>query len=344
MLDKKIVAGLIERAKKGDHSVLRSKELKSLADQIKTIAGDKKPAFGKELNILKKELQEKLDRVEEKDSQKAEIDITAPWDVNTAPESRPKPFRADEGSTHPLMADQQQLIDIFARMGFSSVESRQLDDDWHMFTSLNFPEGHPARDDWDTFTTEEVDKDGKPLVAPAHTSTMQNRVLAANKHLLKEGKPIAYVIPGRVFRNEDVDATHEHTLDQLEGLYVSKGVHAGMLIATLKTFLQEYYGKKLDVRTQPFYFPFTEPSFELSMSCPFCDGKGCHVCKQSGWIEILGCGMIHPNVLSMAGIDPEVYTGFAWGVGTMRLTMMKHGIEDIRHFNSANLKFLRQFR
>lgn len=334
----------MSRAKKGDSSVLKSKELKSLADQIKIIPDNKKPAYGKELNLLKKELQKELAGAEEEKSRETSIDITAPWNLNTPPESRPKPFRADEGSIHPLMADQQKLIDIFARMGFSSVESRQLDDDWHMFTSLNFPEGHPARDDWDTFTTEEVDKDGNPLIAPAHTSTMQNRILAANKSLLKEGKPIAYVIPGRVFRNEDVDTTHEHTLDQLEGLYVDKGVHSGMLIATLKTFLQEYYGKKLDIKTQPFYFPFTEPSLELSMSCPFCDGRGCNVCKQSGWIEILGCGMIHPNVLSMAGIDPETYTGFAWGVGTMRLTMMKHGIEDIRHFNSANLKFLRQFK
>ncbi len=344
MIDDKIRAELIERAKKGDQSVLRSREFKSLADQIKTIPADKRPEYGKELNKLRGELESLLDSSGGKTSKKKPVDITAPWDINTKPEDRPGPFRADQGSIHPLMADQQELIDIFARMGFSSIESRQLDDDWNMFTSLNFPEGHPARDDWDTFTTEETDKHGKPLIAPAHTSTMQNRVLSANKNLLKEGKPIAYVIPGRVFRNEDVDATHEHTLDQLEGLYVDKGVHAGMLIATLKTFLQEYYGKKLEVRTQPFYFPFTEPSFELSMSCPFCDGKGCQVCKQSGWIEILGCGMIHPNVLSMAGIDPEVYTGFAWGVGTMRLTMMKYGIEDIRHFNSGNLKFLRQFK
>lgn len=344
MIDDKIRAELTERAKKGDQGVLRSTELKSLFDQLKTLPKDKRASYGKELNEFKQSLEIVIAAKADSKPEKNPIDITAPWDINTSEKDRPGPFRADEGSVHPLMADQQQLIDIFARMGFSSVESRQLDDDWNMFTSLNFPEGHPARDDWDTFTTEETDKEGKPLIAPAHTSTMQNRVLSANKGLLKEGKPIAYVIPGRVFRNEDVDATHEHTLDQLEGLYVDKGVHAGMLIATLKTFLQEYYGKKLEVRTQPFYFPFTEPSFELSMSCPFCDQKGCHVCKQSGWIEILGCGMIHPNVLSMAGIDPEVYTGFAWGVGTMRLTMMKHGIEDIRHFNSANLKFLRQFR
>lgn len=345
MLDKKIVDSLVVKAKKGDTSVLRSKELKSLADGIKTIPKDKKPSYGKELNQLKTNLEALLQNDKQKTINEKPIDISAPWDINTPVKDRPQPFRADEGSQHPLTADQQELIELFSRMGFSSVESRQLDDDWNMFTSLNFPKGHPARDDWDTFTTEEVDKHGNPLVAPAHTSTMQHRVLKENKHLLEDGRPLAYVIPGRVFRNEDLDATHEHTLDQLEGLYVDKGVHSGMLIAMLKTFLQEYYGKELEVKTQPFYFPFTEPSFELSMSCPFCDkSKGCNVCKYSGWIEILGCGMIHPNVLSMAGIDPEVYTGFAWGVGTMRLTMMKYGIEDIRHFNSANLKFLRQFK
>ena len=235
-------------------------------------------------------------------------------------------------------------MDIFYRMGFTAVESRELDDDYHMFTSLNFPEGHPARDDYDTFMTEQTDKNGQRLIAPAHTSTMQNRVLQQYKAGLEQGEPIAVVVPDRVFRNEDLDARHEHTFYQLEGVYVDKGVHAGMLIATLKTFLQEYYGKELEVKTQPFYFPFTEPSFEFALSCPFCDKKGCHICSQSGWIELLGCGMIHPNVLREAGIDPEVYTGFAWGCGIERLVMMKYGIEDVRHFESAKLEFLRQFK
>jgi phenylalanyl-tRNA synthetase alpha chain len=172
---------------------------------------------------------------------------------------------------------------------------------------------------------------------------MQNRVLKDRKDKLEQGEPIAVVIPGRVFRNEDLDARHEHTFYQLEGVYVGKGVHAGMLIATLKTFLQTYYGKELEVKTQPFYFPFTEPSFEFAISCPFCDKKGCNVCSRSGWIELLGCGMIHPNVLRHAGIDQETYTGFAWGCGIERLVMMKYGIEDVRHFESGKLDFLRQF-
>ena len=153
------------------------------------------------------------------------------------------------------------------------------------------------------------------------------------------------MVPDRVFRNEDLDARHEHTFYQVEGIYVAKGVHAGMLIATLQGFLEEYYGKKLNVRVNPFYFPFTEPSFEFALSCPFCEGKdpNCKVCSGEGWIELLGCGMIHPNVLRAADIDPNEYTGFAFGCGIDRLVMMKYGIEDVRHFESAKLDFLRQF-
>jgi phenylalanyl-tRNA synthetase alpha chain len=212
-----------------------------------------------------------------------------------------------------------------------------------MFGSLNFPEGHPARDEYDTFVTVQKDKNDRAFIAPAHTSIMQNRVLKNLKPNLKAGRAIAAVIPGRVFRNEDLDARHEHTFYQLEGIYVDKGINAGHLIATLKAFLQEYYGKQLEVKTQPFYFPFTEPSFEFALSCPFCDKKGCSICSQSGWIELLGCGLIHPNVLREAGIDPNIYTGFAWGGGIDRLVMMKHGIEDVRLFHSGRLDFLRQF-
>ena len=212
-----------------------------------------------------------------------------------------------------------------------------------MFETLNFPAGHPARDDYDTFMTVEKDADGHPWIAPAHTSTMQNRVLKKYRQNLENGEAIAAVVPDRVFRNEDLDARHEHTFYQLEGVYVSKDVHAGMLVATLQKFLEEYYGRKLEVRVNPYYFPFTEPSFEFSLSCPFCNREGCKVCSHEGWIELLGCGMIHPNVLKAADIDPTVYTGFAWGVGVDRLVMMKNGIEDVRHFHSAKLDFLRQF-
>lgn len=321
--------------------ILKAVELRALYGEIPTLPAEQRGAFGKELNDLRAELQALVDAHQGQAETLPPIDITAPMDVN-APE--PELLPSETGSEHPLMTELAMVLDIFYRMGFSAVESREIDDDYHMFSALNFPEGHPARDDYDTFMTEQTDAQGGQFIAPAHTSTMQNRVLKAGKQALEErGEPIAVVIPGRVFRNEDLDARHEHTFYQLEGVYVDKGVHAGMLIATLKTFLQEYYQKELEVKTQPFYFPFTEPSFEFALSCPFCDKKGCHICSQTGWIELLGCGMIHPNVLREAGIDPEVYTGFAWGGGIERLVMMKYGIEDIRHFESAKLDFLRQF-
>jgi phenylalanyl-tRNA synthetase alpha chain len=340
MIDRKLADELKRRATEGDRSVLRSAELRSLFDQVKTIKPEERSAYGKEVNALRQELQKLLDEKNDEAQALPPIDITAPFDVNA-----PKPdlLPSEQGSRHPLTAELEKVLDIFYRMCFTAVESREIDDDFHMFGSLNFPEGHPARDDYDTFVTEQTDKAGKSFIAPAHTSTMQHRLLSANKADLEQGVPIAAVIPGRVFRNEDLDPRHEHTFYQLEGIYVDKGIHAGHLIATLKTFLQEYFGKDLEVKTQPFYFPFTEPSFEFAISCPLCDKKGCQICSQTGWIELLGCGLIHPNVLHEAGIDTNAYTGFAWGMGIERLVMMKYGIEDIRHFESGKLDFLRQF-
>lgn len=323
--------------------ILKATELRALYAEIPTLPNEQRGEFGKEINTLKKELEQLIADHQEQAEALPAIDVTAPFDKNVPADQRPALFASDRGSQHPLMTELRTVLDIFYRMGFTAVESREIDDDYHMFTSLNFPEGHPARDDYDTFMTVQTDKNGKPLIAPAHTSTMQHRVLKAHKADLEAGRPIAAVIPGRVFRNEDLDARHEHTFYQLEGIYVDKGVHAGHLIATLKTFLQEYYQKELEVKTQPFYFPFTEPSFEFALSCPFCEKKGCNVCSHSGWIELLGCGMINPNVLKMAGIDPAVYTGFAWGGGIERLVMMKHNIEDIRHFEAGKLDFLKQF-
>lgn len=334
-------ARLDEMDNKND--ILKAVELKSLYAEIPTLPAEQRAVFGKEINQLKQELEQLLAAQQEQAEALPPIDVTAPFDVNTPADKRPALLGAAAGSKHPLMIEIDNVLDIFYRMGFTAVESRQLDDDYHMFETLNFPEGHPARDDYDTFMTKELDQNGKQFIAPAHTSTMQNRVLKALKGNLDQGKPIAAVIPGRVFRNEDLDARHEHTFYQLEGIYVDKGVHAGHLISTLKTFLQEYYQKEIEVKTQPFYFPFTEPSFEFALSCPFCDKQGCSVCSQAGWIELLGCGMIHPNVLKMAGIDPEVYTGFAWGSGIERLVMMKYDIEDVRYFESGKLEFLKQF-
>jgi phenylalanyl-tRNA synthetase alpha chain len=324
--------------------ILKAVELRALFDELKILPAEDRASFGKELNALKNELAE-LASQQTTDSrqQTTAIDITAPFDINVPSEKRPQLLSSELGSKHPLTTELETVLDIFYRMGFTAVESREIDDDWHMFTSLNFPEGHPARDDYDTFMTVETDKNGKQFIAPAHTSTMQNRVLQKYKMNLERGKPIAVVLPGRVFRNEDLDARHEHTFYQFEGVYVDRGIHTGNLLATFKTFLSEYYQQDIEIKSQPFYFPFTEPSFELALSCPFCQKKGCRLCSQTGWIELLGMGMIHPNVLKMAGIDPTEFTGFAWGCGLERLVMMKYGIEDIRHFESANLSFLRQF-
>lgn len=324
-------------------SILRAAELKALYGEVAVLPVERRAEFGREVNALKQEL-ESLVTEQKADADKLPpIDVTAPFDINTPPDKRPQVLRAEHGSRHPLMTELDHMLDIFYRMGFTAAESSEIDDDYHMFGSLNFPEGHPARDDFDTFTLEEKDKDGRPLIAPAHTSVMQNRILREGKERLSNGKPIATVVAGRVFRNEDLDARHEHTFYQLEGIYVGRKIHAGHLVATLKTFMQEYYQKELEVKTQPFYFPFTEPSFEFAQSCPFCDKQGCHICGQTGWIELLGCGMIHPNVLKDAGIDPAEYTGFAWGIGFMRMVMIKYNIEDIRHFQSGKLDFLKQF-
>lgn len=320
-------------------SILRAPELTALYSRIKELpAGKTRADFGKEVNLLKNEIESLVNESEEPlTSNLKPIDITAPFDINTTLQNRPDLLPAKHGSKHPLMAELELVVEIFARMGFTAVESRELDDDYHMFTSLNFPPEHPARDDYDTFVTDEG------LIAPAHTSTMQNRVLKQYKPDLEAGKGIRVIIPGRVFRNEDLDARHEHTFYQLEGVYVDQGIHAGHLVATIKAWLSNYFGKEVIIKIQPFYFPFTEPSFEFAASCVFCDQKGCNVCSYSGWIELLGCGMVHPNVLKEAGIDPQKYTGFAWGGGIERLVMIKYDIEDIRHFESANLKFLRQF-
>jgi phenylalanyl-tRNA synthetase alpha chain len=229
------------------------------------------------------------------------------------------------------MDELEKFIEIFQSMGFDIVESRQVDDDYHMFESLNFPKGHPARDMYDTFWTE----DG--FVLPAHTSTMQNRILKSKK------PPIRTAIPGRCFRSESTDSGHEHTFFQIEGIYVDKGVSVANMIATIKEFLETYLETELEVKIQPAYFPFTEPDAEFAISCPFCNKEGCSTCGYTGWIELMGCGMIHPNVLKSADIDPKEYSGFAWGFGLDRLVMIKNHIPEIRDLRAGNIKFLRKY-
>lgn len=337
---------LLERVARSTNpqEVLKDPAFRDMYATIRTLPAEERGEFGQKVNTIKRAVEEAIvaRQAELEAVDLAPIDVTAPFDVNT---TTPDLLPASEGTIHPLTQEIAKITDIFNRMGFIAEGSREIDDQYHMFETLNFPKGHPARDDYDTFMTVETDADGEPLIAPAHTSTMQNRMLVKYRDQLAAGKSIAVVVPDRVFRNEDLDARHEHTFYQVEGIYVAKGVTVGSLVATLQKFIEEYYGKTLRVRINPFYFPFTEPSFEFALSCPFCDGKDpeCKVCSGEGWIELLGCGMIHPNVLRAADIDPNEYTGFAFGCGIDRLVMMKYQIEDIRHLESGKLNFLRQF-
>ena len=309
-------------------------ELKAINSEyakIKEIPAEKRAEFGKQINEKKQAILAQIAEAEAAalETEVESLDITAPCGLNG---NMPELLHATDGSQHPLMTELDRVIAIYQSMGFDIVESRQLDDEYHMFDSLNFTKGHPARDGYDTFRTEEG------FIPPAHTSTMQHRVLKAYKHKLDEGEVIAVAVPGRVYRNEDVDATHEHTFYQCEGVYVSKTCTLGNMLGILREFFEKYYGQKLNIKTQPGYFPFTEPSLEFLIEKPKALGG-----KGGDWLEMLGCGMIHPNVLKMAGIDPTKYQGFAWGGGIDRLAMLRHGLGDGRHFESAKRDFLKEF-
>ncbi len=302
------------------------KQINAEYAKIKTLPPEKRGEFGRELNLKKQKILAEITQAEEsaESEQVAPIDISAPCAPN-----RPLPT-LPRGSKHPLMAELEHVIDIYSDMGFNVMESSQLDDEFHMFDSLNFPKDHPARDGYDTFRTSEN------FIPPAHTSTMQHRALKRYQKDLENNGQIAVVIPGRVFRNEDADATHEHTFYQCEGVFVSKDATMGQLFGILKRFFELYYGQKLDLKTQPGYFPFTEPSAEFLIEKPASLGG-------KGYLEMGGCGMIHPNVLKIAGIDPEIYHGFAWGGGIDRLAMLKYGLSDVRYFESGKLDFLEEF-
>ncbi len=296
--------------------------------KIREIPPEQRGEFGRTMNAKKQAILAKITELEEAlESENIEpLDISAP----TAP-NQPIP-ELHLGTKHPLMVELDRVLSIYSDMGFNVVESQQLDDEFHMFDSLNFSKGHPARDGYDTFRTSEG------FIPPAHTSTMQHRALKKYKKDLAKNGQIAVVIPGRVFRNEDADATHEHTFYQCEGVFVSKDATMGQMFGVLKRFFELYYGQELNIKTQPGYFPFTEPSAELLIEKP-----ASLVGKGGDWLEMLGCGMIHPNVLKMADIDPETYHGFAWGGGIDRLVMLKYHLSDVRNFESGKLDFLEEF-
>lgn len=303
----------------------RKSELTKALRSIKDIPQKDRATFGKRANEIKHIVEDKVKLLKGKISSAQEIEKAEELDV-TAPGQRTR-----IGHIHPITQMRWKAEEIFQDMGFEIIEPYEIDDDYHNFESVNMPPGHPARDMWDTFWTE----DG--YIPITHTSSMQVR-------LMKERKPpIRAVVPGKVFRNERTDPRHEHTLYQVEGVYVDKGISLSDMIGTLKTFFDAFYKKDVQVQVVPDYFPFVEPGNGINLSCMICDMKGCRVCKYTGWLEVLGCGMIHPNVLGEAKIDPNVYSGFAWGFGLERLVMLKYGIEDIRHFHRGDLRFIRQF-
>jgi phenylalanyl-tRNA synthetase alpha chain len=240
--------------------------------------------------------------------------------------------RAERGSLHPLTHVTRDLEDLFTSMGYVVLDGPEVELDWYNFEALNIPRDHPARDTQDTFR---CDPQGN-VVLRTHTSPGQVRAMERMK------PPFRAIVPGKVFRQETTDASHEHTFHQMEGLVVGKDLSVGHLIGTMKTLLRNVFGKELEVRLRPGYFPFVEPGFELDTRCPFCT-QGCSVCKRSTWVELLPCGMVHPNVLTAGGIDPEVWSGFAFGLGLSRLVMLRYGIDDVRQLLSGDLRFLEQF-
>lgn len=295
---------------------------------IPTLPPDQRKAAGARANDLKRALEEAFA------TRKQELELVALAAERTGGDfdATLPPAPLERGGLHPVTRVVRDLEDLFTSMGYTILDGPEVELDWYNFEALNIPKDHPARDAQDTFY---CDAEGK-VVLRTHTSPVQIRAMERMK------PPFRAVVPGKVFRNEATDATHEHTFHQMEGLVVGKDVSVGHLIGAMKTLLRGVFGKDIEIRLRPGYFPFVEPGFELDAKCPFCK-EGCRVCKQSTWIELLPCGMVHPNVLKAGGIDPEQWTGFAFGLGLSRLVMLRYGIDDVRHLLSGDLRFLEQF-
>lgn len=305
-----------------------------LLKQMGKLPNEEKKSFGQAVNNLKSYASEKIaDKVAQ--LQKLELER----EINSMPEfDVAMPPKLDRGSYHPITLVQRKCEKVFRSMGFTVEDYSEVVTDYECFESLNIPKFHPARDMQDTYYLE----NGQLL--KSQTSAAQNAIYKKySDQLINEGKPIRAIFPGRCFRNESTDACHENTFFQMEGVMVDKNISISNLIFFMKTMLSEVFERDIKVRLRPGFFPFVEPGFELDISCLICGGEGCPSCKHSGWLELCPCGMIHPNVLSEGGIDPDKYTGFAFGLGLTRLAMMKYGVKDIRDFNGANLVNLSQF-
>lgn len=307
-------------------------EIGQLFDEFRTVPAEMKKQVGAEINKLKQLAQQKYDEtlsaLENTVSDDCKHDLTRPGEA------------FEVGTRHPISLVKNEIVEIFNRIGFTVAEGPEVEDDWHVFSAMNFPVEHPARDMQDTFFVEKASSEPNPhdILLRTHTSSVQSRIMENSQ------PPIRMIFPGRVFRNEAISARAHCIFHQVEGLYVAENVSFADLKQTLLYFAKEMFGPDTKIRLRPSYFPFTEPSAEMDVSCSICGGKGCNVCKGTGWLEILGCGMVDPNVLKNCGIDSEKYTGFAFGMGVERIAMLKYQVRDLRLYFENDIRFLKQFK
>ena len=304
----------------------RKGEMNDVFEEFKKVAPELKKELGQKINALKTRINDKIAEMKsalentETDSDAA-IDMTRPGSNDPI------------GSRHPISLVRNEIVDIFARLGYTVAEGPEIEDDWHVFSALNFPPEHPARDMQDTFFIRK----NPDILLRTHTSSIQVRTMERQK------PPIRVVCPGSVFRNEAISYRAHCIFHQVEGLYIDENVSFADLKQSILYFAKEMFGEKAQIRMRPSYFPFTEPSAEVDVSCNLCGGKGCNVCKHTGWLEIMGCGMVDPNVLEASGINPQRYSGFAFGMGVERIAMLKYGVKDLRLYFENDARFLRQF-
>ena len=303
--------------------------LKLLYQDLKSVSVDVKREFGQLINTLKVSTESKFNEFKIKVDQGSETKLNDGIDLSRPADS------VELGARHPLAIVKNEIIDIFKRIGFTVSEGPEIEDDWHNFSALNFPPEHPARDMQDTFFIETGENE---MALRTHTSSVQVRVMENQK------PPIRTISPGRVYRNEAISARAHCFFHQVEGLYIDTDVSFADLKQTLLYFAREMFGEKTEIRLRPSYFPFTEPSAEVDVSCTICNAKGCNVCKYTGWLEILGCGMVDPNVLESAGIDSKVYSGYAFGMGIERIAQLKYRVNDLRLYSENDVRFLKQFK
>ena len=308
-------------------------ELTALMEEFKTVAPELKRELGQKLNALKNEALTRINTLREEM-------LNAAADTASQVGDMTRPGSAEElGSRHPISLVKNEIVEVFSRLGYTVADGPEIEDDQHVFSSLNFPPEHPARDMQDTFFIEKQGEEpnAKDILLRTHTSSIQVRTMEHQK------PPIRVICPGRVFRNEAISYRAHCIFHQIEGLYIDEGVSFADMKQSLLYFAKEIFGEQAQIRMRPSYFPFTEPSAEVDVSCNLCGGKGCPVCKGTGWLEIMGCGMVDPNVLKASNIDPEKYSGFAFGMGIERIAMLKYGVKDLRLYFENDVRFLHQF-